>query len=116
MRRRPKVACAFMALLGIGGASAPSLADGAAGWTSTGIGILSMGSGSDGNLIFIDTAFAEGCPEASTVRVDDAQPNLSRILALASLALASGLKVQFYLTGTCLGRGGEVTDIRVFAN
>ncbi len=87
-----------------------------AGWSGTGYGILSMGSGSDGNLIFTDTPSGQGCPEANTMRVDDAQANLSRIWMLAAMAVASGWKVQFYFAGDCLGRGARVTDIRVFAN
>jgi hypothetical protein len=103
-------------LLGLYGGSVPAFANGSPGWTGAGIGILSMGSGSDGNLIFADTAFAESCPESNTLRIDDSQPNLNRIWTLASMAMASGWKVQFYLSGTCLGRGAEVTDIRVFPN
>lgn len=87
-----------------------------AGWSGTGYGILSMGSGSDGNLIFTDASSNQGCPEANTMRVDDTQANLSRIWMLAGIAFASGWKVQFYFAGDCLGRGARVTDIRVFAN
>jgi hypothetical protein len=116
MQLTSRVIRVAVTLLGLHGGSVPAFANGNPGWTGTGIGILSMGSGSDGNLIFTDTSFAEGFPESNTLRVDDSQPNLNRIWTLASMAIASGWKVQFYLSGTCLGRGAEVTDIRVFPN
>jgi len=106
----------ILTTLVVGGILIASAPAGAAGWTSGGIGVLTLASGTDGNLIFTDATFAEGCVSTNAVRVDDSSPNLSRIWALAMMALASNLKVQFYLSGGCLGTGAKATDIRVTAN
>lgn len=88
----------------------------AADWTTAGISIIRIDSGTDGNLVLVDKPFTEGCAISSLGRIDDTSPNINRIVALATAAMISSLKVQFYVNGCITGAGSmvaKITDIRV---
>lgn len=80
--------------------------------------VTQVASGTDGNLVWTDTGLgnSEGCADNTHGRIDDSSPNLQRILALATAALAGGLKLQVWISG-CLSSGGstvpKITDIRI---
>jgi len=81
-------------------------------WTGSGIKITRLASGTDGNLITTNTDLNTTCTWSGTGRIDDASPNLDRILSLALTAYVSGFGVQFYVDG-CKGLGAKITDIRI---
>jgi hypothetical protein len=111
-----KIICRGIAIASLAtllGFSNAAHAQAQAGWTAGGATIVQLGSGSDGNVIWTNATFFDCGAGPSVVRIDDTSPNLNRIWALAIAAQLSNSKVQFFLSGGCLGYGAKATDIRI---